>query len=69
MLDGSFLQRFVEFSQELFPCISDDLVDTNREQPGCTAEEVPDVITIKRRYGQCQSLVAVFVEHDNDITA
>lgn len=31
---------------------------------GCTAEEVPDDITVKR-----QRIVAVFVDHGNDITA
>ena len=30
---------------------------------------MPDDITVKRRYGQCQSVVAVFVDHGNDITA
>ncbi len=46
--------------------ISDDLVDSNKEQLGYTAEEMPDDITFKRQYGQ--SVVAVFVEHGNKIT-
>jgi hypothetical protein len=67
VFDGGFLQRFVKASQELFPVICDDLADTDREQPGCTAEKVIDDITVERRHSQRQYVIAVFVDHGNDI--
>lgn len=36
------------FPENSLPIISDDLVDTNKEQLGYTAEEMPDDITFKR---------------------
>lgn len=53
--------------RELFPVICDDLADTDREQPGCTAEKVIDDITVERRHSQRQYVIAVFVDHGNDI--
>ncbi len=67
MFDGGFLQRFAKASLELFPVICDDLADTDREQPGCTAEKVIDDITVERRHSQRQCVIAVFVDHGNDI--
>ncbi|CAD5659270.1 Uncharacterised protein [Escherichia coli] len=64
---AGFLQSFVKASQELFPVICDDLADTGREQPGCTAEKVIDDITVERRHSQRQCIIAVFVDHGNDI--
>lgn len=65
MFDSGFLQRFVEVSLELFSVICDYLADTDREQPGCTAEEVIDDIAVERRYSQRQRVIAAFVDHDN----
>ena len=65
MASCSVLSNFPENS---LPIISDDLVDSNKEQLGYTAEEMPDDITFKRQYGQSLSVVAVFVEHGNKIT-
>lgn len=67
MFDGGFLQRFVKASQELFPVICDDLADTDRKQPGCTAEKAIDDITVERRHSQRQCIIAVFVDHGSDI--
>ncbi len=50
--------------RELFPVICDDLADTDREQPGCTAEKVIDDITVERRHSQRQYIIAVFVDHE-----
>lgn len=47
MFDGGFLQCYVEVSWELFSVICDDLADTDREQPGCTTEEMIDDITVE----------------------
>ena len=67
MFDSGFLQRFVEVSQELFSVICDYLADTDREQPGCAAEEMIDDITVERRHSQRQRVIAAFVDHGDDI--
>lgn len=58
-----------KFPRNSFPLSVMILLIPTGKQPGCTAEEVLDDITVKRRYGQLQSVVAVFVDYGNDITA
>lgn len=65
MPDGGFLQRFVEVSQELFPVIGDDLADTSREHRAARQKKCLTILLLS----DGQRVVAVFVDHGNDITA